>query len=96
MNPTVHPHLFANALHNWENACTILPADLFAWVMIFHPDEVLDTMGDDGLYSRSMQALCSNLLSMTESLQRVGHDFEWVTVSDAARRWKRHQQRLSA
>lgn len=96
MNPTVHPHLFANALHNWENACTTLPVDLFVWVMIFHPDEVLDTMGDDGLYSRSTQALCSNLLSMTETLQRVGHDFEWATVSDAARRWKRHQQRLSA
>jgi len=96
MNPAVHPRLFANALKNWENACTALPADLYIWVMIFHPDEVLETQADDALYSRSAQALCSNLVSITESLQRMGHHFEWATVSDVAQRWRRHQQRLSA
>jgi hypothetical protein len=96
MNPAVHPRLFANALKNWENACNALPADLSIWVMIFHPDEVLATRGDDPLYSRSTQALCSNLVSMAESLRHLGHDFEWVTVSDAAQRWRRHRQGLSA
>ena len=95
MNPAVHPHLFANALKNWENACKVLPADLAIWVMIFHPDEVLATQGDDALYSRSTRALCANLASMAETLGRLGHDFEWVTVSDAAERWRRHQERLS-
>ena len=96
MNPAVHPHLFANALKNWENACNVLPSDLLIWVMIFHPDEVLATQGDDALYSRSTQALCTNLASLAESLCRLGHDFEWVTVSDAAERWRGHQQRRSA
>ncbi len=96
MNPAVHPHLFANALKNWENACKVSPADLLIWVMIFHPDEVLATQGNDALYSRSTQALSANLISMAESLRRLGHDFEWVTVSDAAERWRGHQQRRSA
>jgi hypothetical protein len=96
MNPAVHPRLFANALKNWENACTISPADLCVWVMIFHPDEVLAAQGDDALYSRSTQALCANLVSVAESLRRLGHEFEWVKISDAAERWRGHQQRLSA
>jgi hypothetical protein len=57
---------------------------------------VLATRGDDALYSRSTQALCANLVSIAESLRRLGHDFEWVTVSDAAERWRGHQQRRSA
>ena len=96
MNPAVHPRLFAKALKNWENACSVLPAALCIWVMIFHPDEVLATQPADALYSRSTQALCSNLVSIVENLQRLGHDFEWVTVSEAAERWRGHQKRLSA
>jgi hypothetical protein len=96
MNPAVHPHLFASALKNWENACKVSSAELSIWVMIFHPDEVLATQGDDALYSRSTQALCANLVAMTDSLRRMGHIFEWVTVSEAAERWRGHQQRLSA
>jgi hypothetical protein len=96
MNPAVHPHLFANALKNWENACNISPTGFYIWVMIFHPDEVLATSGTDALYSRSMQGLCSNLASVGKSLERLGHRFEWVTVSDAAERWREHQQRMIA
>jgi hypothetical protein len=95
MNPAVHPRLFANALKNWQSACTVSSIDLYVWVMICHPDEVLETEGDDALYSRSTQALCSNLVSITESVQRMGHDFEWATVSSVARRWRTYQ-RLSA
>jgi hypothetical protein len=95
MNPAVHPRLFANALKNWENACKLLSADLCVWVMIFHPDEVLATRGEDALYSRSTQALCTNLVALADTLRRIEHDFEWVTVSDAAERWRGHQQRLS-
>ena len=96
MNPAVHPHLFANALKNWENACTVLPADLCVWVLIFHPDEVLASLGQDALYARSTQALCENLDAFAECLRKMGHDVEWVTVSDAAEHWRGHQQRLSA
>lgn len=90
MNPAVHPHLFANALKNWENACAVSMADLSIWVLIFHPDEVLATQGEDALYSRSAQALCANLALIAETLRRLGLAFEWVTISDAAERWRRH------
>ncbi len=93
MNPAVHPHLFANALKNWENACKVLTADLCIWVMIFHPDEVLATQPDDALYSRSTQALCANLVAFAECSRRTGEEFEWATVSEAADRWRKHQQR---
>ena len=96
MNPAVHSHLFANALKNWENAGNVPPADLNIWVMIFHPDEVLPTQGDDALYSRSTQALCRNLVSIAVSLRRMGHDVEWATISDAAELWRGNQERLSA
>lgn len=88
MNPAVHPNLFAKALQNWENACKQLCSDFHVWVMIFHPDEVLPTAGDDRLYARSMSDLCHNLTSVTESLKRLEHEFEWATVSTAAERWK--------
>ncbi|MGA1988806.1 MAG: hypothetical protein ABSG72_21235 [Candidatus Sulfotelmatobacter sp.] len=96
MNPAVHPHLFANALKNWENAGNVSSADLNIWVMIFHPDEVLATQGGDALYSRSMQALCRNLVAIADSLRRMGHEVEWVTISEAAKRWRGLQQRLRA
>jgi hypothetical protein len=92
MNPAVHPHLFADALRSWEDTCKAMSGELFVWVMIFHPDEVLTSRGPDALYSRSMQKLCFNLLAMSESLQRLGHEFEWLTVSHAAERWRVYQQ----
>jgi hypothetical protein len=96
MNPAVHPHLFANALKNWENAGNALTSDLCIWVMIFHPDEVLATQGNDALYSRSTQALCANLAALAETLRRIGQELEWVTVSEAADRWRKNHQRRSA
>lgn len=95
MNPAVHPHLFANSLRNWENACKISHSDLSVWVMIFHPDEVLGSRGPDGLYSRSQRDLCSNLRAVAEALQRLGQAFEWVTISAAAKRWRTRQQHLT-
>ena len=91
MNPAVHSRLFAVALKNWENACKALGSDLRVWVMIFHPDEVLASQTPDGMYSRSTGDLCANLLAMTDSLRRLGHEFEWTTISAAAERWF-HQQ----
>jgi hypothetical protein len=96
MNPAVHPHLFANALRNWENACNSLPTDVCVWVMIFHPDEVLSTASADALYSRSLKDLCQNLVLFAERLQRLGHEFEWTTISVAAERWRTSQRRATA
>ena len=96
MNPAVHPGLFANALKNWENACNASASDLCVWVMIFHPDEVLESLGADALYSRSVRDLCRNLLSIAESLRRLGQEFVWTTVSEAAARWRTDQQCMIA
>ena len=32
--------------------------------------------------------LCANLVAIADSLRRLGHDFEWATVSNAAERWR--------
>ncbi len=92
INPAVHPKLFANALQNWENTRNFSTSQLHIWVMIFHPDEVLATQGEDQLYSRSAAALCTNLLSFQDSLQHAGNNVEWVTISQAASRWRRQQE----
>jgi hypothetical protein len=89
INPAVHPKLFANALQNWENTRNFSPFELHIWVMIFHPDEVLPSQGEDNLYSRSAAALCSNLACFRDSLHRAGIDIEWVTISRAADRWRK-------
>jgi hypothetical protein len=99
MNPAVHPYLFAKALEGWENeireSCNLLSADLCVWVMIFHPDEVLATCGADALYCRSIEGLCANVSAIAESLRRIGHLFEWVTVSEAAERWRASQPQIA-
>ena len=91
INPAVHSKIFANALRNWENTHNFSASTLHIWVMIFHPDDVLPTQGEDGLYSRSTSELSANLVCFQESLQRSGQDFEWVTVAQAAERWRQHQ-----
>lgn len=92
MNPAVHSKIFANALRNWENTRNFSPTTLHIWVMIFHPDEVLPTQGEDGLYSRSTSELSANLACFQQSLERDGQDVEWVTVAQAAERWRQHQE----
>jgi len=94
INPAVRSKIFANALRNWENTRNFSPTILPIWVMIFHPDEVLPTQGEDGLYSRSASELFANLVSFQESLQQSGQDFEWVTVAQAAERWRQHQEQI--
>jgi len=94
INPAVHSKIFANAVQNWENTRNFSPTTLHIWVMIFHPDEVLPTQGEDGLYSRSASELNANLVCFQESLQRAGQHFEWVTTSRAAEQWRQHQETL--
>lgn len=95
MNPAVHPHLFANALRNWENTrkSTIEPC---VWVMIFHPDEVSPEEREDYLYARSKDALCSNLIAFASSLTNAGAELEWVTIAEAAARWRASRQKRIA
>jgi hypothetical protein len=95
MNPAVHPRLFGSALQRWETACNAPSADLCVWVMIFHPDEVLFARGADALYCRSLDGLCTNVRAISQSLQRLGHTFEWVTVSTAAERWRASQAQIA-
>ena len=91
MNPAVHESLFADALDKWEGVIKDGDASLYVWVLICHPDEVMPIPTTDFLYAHSRQALCRNVLAMTARVQRVGHSFEFVTVSDAAVRWKQHK-----
>jgi hypothetical protein len=58
--------------------------------MIVHPDEVMSARRQDLLYAGSRQGLLRNLLALVECVVREGHSFEFVTVSDAALRWRRH------
>ena len=92
INPAVHSKIFANALRNWENTRNFSPTTLHIWVMIFHPDEVSPAQGVDGLYSRSTSDLSANLAGFQESLQRSGREIEWVTIAQAADRWRQHQE----
>jgi len=96
MNPAVHCSLFTKALESWENACKASTSELSVWVMIFHPDEVLETQSADGLYARSIRDLRKNLQAMADCLRRLGYMFEWTTVSYAAKRWRAHHQRTIA
>lgn len=88
LNPSVHPKLFAKALENWENAGTGLREELCVWVMIFHPDEIDSQQPSDPLYSRSLRDLSTNLGAFVGAVGRLQHEFEWLTISDAAAQWR--------
>lgn len=88
LNPAVHPHIFAKALKNWENARTEVGVEFCVWVMIFHPDEVDPNQPADALYSRSVRDLTTNLAAFVDSVRRLQHEFEWSTISNAAARWR--------
>lgn len=96
MNPAVRRELFLDALGDWADSIGTIRADLYVWVLIFHPDEVFSTGASDLLYSFSSRTLCDNLVSLVERLQGLGHEFEWMTVSSAAERWKNHWRGLVA
>lgn len=96
MNPAVHPYIFANALRNWENTREIHSNELYVWVMIFHPDEVLPSEGEDLLYSRSKQSLLKNLVDFQDSLLRAGTDVEWVAIRKAAEIWRQSRMKQIA
>ena len=96
MNPALHPHLFREAVQNWENIREISSNELSVWVMIFHPDEVLACAGKDYLYSRSIGSLLANLAALQETLQREEIDLEWVTVAKAAELWRQTRMRQTA
>jgi hypothetical protein len=95
MNPTVHTQLFSDALKSWEKAIRDSPEDFYVWVLIFHPDELLPGQSADALYSRSIVEMCRNLVSMTECLHRLQHNFTWATVSQAAEQWRSRRQTLT-
>jgi hypothetical protein len=88
INPAVHLHLFASALRAWKNGGKFSPTELYIWVMIFHPDEVLPGEQEDDLYARSRTALFTNLISFQESLRIADIEVEWVTIAQAAELWR--------
>ncbi len=91
MNPAVHESLFAAALDKWETAVKMGAEALYVWVLILHPDEVMSIPTMDFLYAHSRQALTQNILALTARVQRLGHSFEFVTLAEAATRWKKHK-----
>src|SRR5207244_12265875 len=84
INPAVHESILANALDKWEAAIKNGDASLYVWVLIFHPDEVMPIPTTDFLYAHSRQALCRNVLAMIARVQRIGHSFEFVKLSEPA------------
>lgn len=91
MNPALHPRLYESALKGWEDACKA-SIGLSVWVLILHPEEILPSRGPDALYAGSISDLCKNLASMIHILKRLGHKFDWVTISTAAEQWRALQE----
>ena len=88
IDPAVHPHLFDDALQNWQHALKSSSTEQCVWVMIFHPDEVFAAGREDGLYARSRTALFRNLISFQESFRHHDIEIEWVTIGEAAELWR--------
>jgi hypothetical protein len=89
MNPAVHETLFAAAL---EKATTIVPTDgLCVWTLILHPDEILPSGKADGLYAHSVKTLRQNLDRLKGLFETRGDAVEFVTLSDAAARWRKEE-----
>ena len=46
--------------------------------------------------SKGAIRIWANLAALAETLRRMGQELEWVTVSEAADRWRKNHQRRSA
>lgn len=88
MNPAIREDLFAQALDGWEQVVRNLPDRLCVWTLIFHPDEVMPIERPDRLYAHSIPALVRNLTAIIRRVTQLQHTTEFVTLSDAACRWK--------
>jgi hypothetical protein len=91
MNPAIHESLFAVALDRWETSINDDHSSLYVWVLIFHPDEIMDVEKPDLLYAHSRAALCRNIQKIANRVQQAGHTFDFATLSDAALRWRQHK-----
>jgi hypothetical protein len=91
MNPAVHESIFDKALDDWEILIKNSDVSIWVWVLVFHPDEVMPMPDADSLYAHSRQTLCRNVRAMTARVREVGHSFEFVTISEAAKRWRQQE-----
>ena len=88
MDPAVHAHIFSESLAAWPGTRPAAAGDVCVWVLICHPDELLQDRGADALYGRSPDTLCRNLASLAERAGQAGHACRFVTLSEAGRRWR--------
>jgi hypothetical protein len=86
INPAVHEALFSNAVQNCEveHRPTQRPR---VWVLLLHPDDASVTAPQDALYARSTRVVARNLAAFRARLESCEGSVEFVTLSEAARRW---------
>jgi len=88
LNPAVHNELFESGLKNMVSAGQDLNHSCYVWVLIFHPDEVMNQKRKDMLYSFSMEDMMMNLHRLKEHLSRNGNEVQFVNLTTAASAWK--------
>lgn len=89
MNPAIHPHLFQEALIRWSGQFS--PSNdsrVYFWVLIFHPDEILERDSADYLYAYSRSALYDNITAVTNVITAMNHSVEYITLSEAVEMWQ--------
>ena len=88
MNPSVHEAVFTSALALWRSYLLKSAQPLNVWTLVIHPDEFTPGGLPDSLYAHSVDSFSRNLLNMTECLRDLRHDFEFVTMAEAAESWR--------
>jgi hypothetical protein len=87
MAPSVHQHIFAQSLANW-NSNAQSDSDLNVWILICHPDELVPLTGPDRLFSGSTDSLFRNLSMLARCIQNQGDQVEFVSLRTAGEQWK--------
>ncbi|MFC1849987.1 hypothetical protein ACFL27_07340 [candidate division CSSED10-310 bacterium] len=95
MNPAVHEELFNTSLLTWGALIRQLEEGIHVWVLVLHPDDALGNSTNDSLYARSTETVCQNLMRLYLLASETGDRVEFVTISEAGKRWRKYAGALS-
>lgn len=91
MNPAVHEAIFEQSVCRWKTELLELEDGPHVWVLILHPDDVMEGAAACPLYSRSTRTVCRNLATLCEAIGEAEHSVQFATVAQAANEWRQFE-----
>jgi len=90
MNPAVHEAIFRKSVDVWSESFSGQEKGFYVWVLVCHPDEVMEQQKPSPLFAYSPASLRRNLQYLCQAIQRNGQHFEFANLAQAGDKWRAH------